>query len=867
MAQFRRRLSAGVKIADLTGVGSRHRTTGRSARARTASRIASLACWAAAACLAVPMSSASASSSELALSGDLASYDGAYLAPEEYQLTIQASVDASQAAVRISHGDAVLATRPLSCDGQSCSVSDDVSVPLASLPAGPAQLAVEVVADGVTVQRRALDIQVDRSGPALHLSGTLREAGATNESLSGDSYELEITALDAGLGDSGPFQVEVSVDGWQAALYDSKCSPRRCAMNERFVYRNGAFGQGAHTVLVTATDGVGHRSSETFKVQDATIASECTGGATVTSGGQPCAPDYSPCTDQRGSLGRPGHDSHTSEDALALAQAAQPDLFQANRAERLDGHTVDPALESDDDALVLNQAQSSAAVSKAADGGMALGLGHGAPCAVPDGTSPGADAPVLSGDTAVYGETEPGTDTLIRPVSAGFELFKEIRNSGAPEEFSWTVKLLDGQSLQQLDEHTVAVASTTSHQARNGLEAAAGDGTTVDDPGDVGGQVDAAQALQRTAEKASGAPVRAVVTADWARDANGKQVPVTVRAAGDRVTMTVKHRSTGIAYPLLVDPTFLNYYVVRTTTYNILANSAPRAAYGYPAFDAATIGNNLARAYSQSWRVDCTGQQIDPDSCEDLVVGIQEACSEVMGAVTSQMALWGLHMRISGLAPVHKYDSSTNCHSGMVTLTPSYYAASTGSSCIINQTENTGATCTTGGSPPDSTTNYARLQPTTISFPGVTLRVFNAHLRHPNPPQAIWTYENVASIVGSDPLSWKKVILGDFNLPHHLTNCWNIAPSAGTLLQRYYQTMGLTEVDNSSGNRDTATSRRVPCQLSQPKQPVLGPITSMAKLDYIFVAPGIPVSDVTVRTEDAHSDHWPLSATLAVPKN
>ncbi|MFN8130144.1 MAG: hypothetical protein U0R70_01205 [Solirubrobacteraceae bacterium] len=121
--------------------------------------------------------------------------------------------------------------------------------------------------------------------------------------------------------------------------------------------------------------------------------------------------------------------------------------------------------------------------------------------------------------------------------------------------------------------------------------------------------------------------------------------------------------------------------------------------------------------------------------------------------------------------------------------------------------------------------------------------------------------------MGSDPLSWKKVILGDFNLPHHLTNCWNIAPSAGTLLQRYYQTMGLTEVDNSSGNRDTATSRRVPCQLSQPKQPVLGPITSMAKLDYIFVAPGIPVSDVTVRTEDAHSDHWPLSATLAVPKN
>ena len=39
MAQFRRRLSAGVKIADLTGVGSRHRTTGRSARARTATLV------------------------------------------------------------------------------------------------------------------------------------------------------------------------------------------------------------------------------------------------------------------------------------------------------------------------------------------------------------------------------------------------------------------------------------------------------------------------------------------------------------------------------------------------------------------------------------------------------------------------------------------------------------------------------------------------------------------------------------------------------------------------------------------------------------------------------------------------------------
>ncbi len=58
-------------------------------------------------------------------------------------------------------------------------------------------------------------------------------------------------------------------------------------------------------------------------------------------------------------------------------------------------------------------------------------------------------------------------------------------------------------------------------------------------------------------------------------------------------------------------------------------------------------------------------------------------------------------------------------------------------------------------------------------------------------------------------------------------------------------------------------------QLSRTDPPptYTGALTSMAKLDYIFVAPGIPVNDVTVRTEDAHSDHWPLSATLAVPKN
>jgi hypothetical protein len=162
----------------------------------------------------------------------------------------------------------------------------------------------------------------------------------------------------------------------------------------------------------------------------------------------------------------------------------------------------------------------------------------------------------------LFANTRPAVDTVIRPIAQGVESFLQIRNARAPEDFSWRVDMPQGATLQQLDANTVAVISDAEPFEDDGrTRTSLRPPTTATQPDripyaetqlkDGDAAIDAA--LQLTQNRSV-----VVVRAPWAKDRDGRSVPVSLTAnpAEKTVTMTVSHRDGGWMYPVIADPTF-----------------------------------------------------------------------------------------------------------------------------------------------------------------------------------------------------------------------------------------------------------------------------------------------------------------------
>lgn len=105
--------------------------------------------------------------------------------------------------------------------------------------------------------------------------------------------------------------------------------------------------------------------------------------------------------------------------------------------------------------------------------------------------------------------TASNVDTITRPLYNGALTFKAIRDSSAPETFSWQVTLEEGQELKSLDPQHVMVHYPGGHEAFS-------------------------------------------IVAEPAHDAIGATVPTTLAvASGNVVTLTVHHHSGSFVYPVL----------------------------------------------------------------------------------------------------------------------------------------------------------------------------------------------------------------------------------------------------------------------------------------------------------------------------
>ncbi|HVO55610.1 MAG TPA: NHL repeat-containing protein, partial [Solirubrobacterales bacterium] len=120
-------------------------------------------------------------------------------------------------------------------------------------------------------------------------------------------------------------------------------------------------------------------------------------------------------------------------------------------------------------------------------------------------------ASALGDKNLFYPETAVDTDTLVSPLAGGVEVFEQLRSPASPQQFSFTLGVPEGASVQATE--------------FGGAEVTSG-------PEDVVAQIP---------------PPTAV-------DAQGVEVPVTMSVEGNSLVVAIPHASGEYAYPILLDP-------------------------------------------------------------------------------------------------------------------------------------------------------------------------------------------------------------------------------------------------------------------------------------------------------------------------
>jgi YD repeat-containing protein len=117
--------------------------------------------------------------------------------------------------------------------------------------------------------------------------------------------------------------------------------------------------------------------------------------------------------------------------------------------------------------------------------------------------------------TLFYPETQAATDTVAAALAGGVELLEQLRSPESPEQFRFDLSLPSGATLQP--------------RSDGGAEVVSGSGEVLKE-----------------------------VPPPTAVDAQGREVPVSMFVKGESLVVAILHRSLEVAYPILLDPSFLS---------------------------------------------------------------------------------------------------------------------------------------------------------------------------------------------------------------------------------------------------------------------------------------------------------------------
>lgn len=292
----------------------------------------------------------------------------------------------------------------------------------------------------------------------------------------------------------------------------------------------------------------------------------------------------------------------TVEQAEESAQRLDPAVLAPSSAATLEGQTVAPVL-VDREQLSSEKTLTSSSISKEDPGEFAVNTTDGELSVKPLETSPHATTlpTLVNGAVALFANTWPATDTIVRPDALGATMLLQMRSHEAPRSCSWEVGLGAGEQLRQLPDGSVAVVSvseeplgepeasrepephesgeplpeTPTEQAeREHREAEPETEARVEppppaptsstqaaevppgqlEPQNTQAQYEDATAAMRSAETATGDLVLMVIKPPDVLDAHGHAVSASLSVIANTITLTVKPTE-AIIFPILAELT------------------------------------------------------------------------------------------------------------------------------------------------------------------------------------------------------------------------------------------------------------------------------------------------------------------------
>lgn len=377
------------------------------------------------------------------------------------------------------------------CPSGGCSINREWTLDSSSYAVGSHAVEVKATDDAGRSTTKALTINIARDNTPPQLQATNQFYVAPEGWLEHKSYPYNATATDAN--GYGVNSITLKIDGNVIKTASGTCPAGGCSrmLGIGPTIDMSNFQGGAHPAELVASDGAGNVAKRNWTINVDPAGTISVGEATDTlEAVEETAPEATEGTSVDGLVtevvGEGGVNPQLAPEEGELVSEGTPTPSTVD-LDPEEGYAIKTTAANDDEKLEQENIE-----------------------VVPVAVGPSASAAgVTDGSAAVISNSATNVDTILRPAYDGLMAFQAIRDTTAPETFSWEVKLGEGETLKPIDERNAGIYWE--------------DGT---------------QALLIAAQSAHGADGKAVST------------KLTV-SEGNVITLTVSHRVSGAVYPVV----------------------------------------------------------------------------------------------------------------------------------------------------------------------------------------------------------------------------------------------------------------------------------------------------------------------------
>jgi sugar lactone lactonase YvrE len=435
----------------------------------------------------------------LALSGSMTEQGALGTTRPTYKLKLSATDPGSAeerksgvAATTIKVDGKVVDSTSPGCPSEGCSITREWTLESSAYSAG-AHTVEAIATDGAghtTTKTLAITIERDTTAPALSATGELYVA--PEGWIEQKEYSAFATATDEG--GYGVTSLELKIDGAVVKASTGTCGAGGCSKFFFSGINMSKYSGGAHQAELIATDGAGNwkKRSWTLRVDPAgpVSAPEATSTIEAVEETRPEQQYYQPVAPTSEVL--EPQEIEAGDNPQFIEEEGQLVSTGVTTSTEVDQATGNVTIEGTDGPLTIEPAY-------------AL-----------------EPAKLVEEAAAVLPATETAADTVIRPEYNGAEMFTTIRDSSAPENYSWRINMRFGQYLEQVDSQHIRV------DWGNGEEAW-------------------------------------MISAEPAHDALGHAVPTTLEVTENtNITLTVHHREAQVVYPVSAGESYITEYAIVT---------------------------------------------------------------------------------------------------------------------------------------------------------------------------------------------------------------------------------------------------------------------------------------------------------------